>query len=184
VKRLLVILIALGFSGCANMRDSVMGNVRARSELIAGVAASYTEITMTWPTDSSARRFIMRLPDEIFLMKEDFTYDRLKKAGFQDQRYWNKDEQETYYDLEHDRRYDVSHHLYGFGVHFIFVGERLAEIHAAASTPEPIKDATFGRDSNHGTLAGSVAFFPLPMTQDELRIVFGVPDKIVKWTFR
>lgn len=184
VKRLLVILVALGLSGCANMRDSVMGNIRARSEIVAGIAPSYAEITMTWPADPSARRFFIRLPDGTFLMQEDFTYNRLRNAGFQDLPFWTKDFQETYHDLEHDKTYDVSHHLEGFGVHFIFVGEKLTEIHAYELPLERRKEgAAFGRDSNHGVLAGSVPFFSLPMTQGELSLVFGVPDKIEKDTF-
>lgn len=186
MKHLLVIFVALGFSGCANMRDSVMGNIRARSEIVAGVAPSYTEITVTWPANPSARRFLMKLPDGTLLMQEDFTYERLKKAGFRDLPFQSpvKDDRETFYDLDHDARYDVSHHLYGFGVGFIFVGDRLAELQADGWAPEHRgEEAAFGRDSNPSVLAGSMPFFSLPMTQEELRIAFGPPDKIEKVTF-
>lgn len=168
------------------MRDSVMGNVRARSEIVAGVAPSYTEITVTWPANPSARRFLVKLPDGTLLMQEDFTYDRLTKAGFGILPFQSpvKEDRETYLDPDQNERHDVSHHLYGFGMDFIFVGERLAEMRADALAPEHRKEeAAFGRDSNHGVPAGSVAFFSLPMTQEELRIVFGAPDRIEKNTF-
>jgi hypothetical protein len=173
-------MLGLDLTGCANFRDSVMGNVKARSEIDAGAPPSYAELTITWPTDPSARPFSIQLPGGPILTQEDFTYDRLKGAGFKD---LSTLEKETYFDLGGDKRYDVSHHVEGFGVDFIFVGERLAEIYAFASPTFRLKDeATFGSESSHGVIAGTAAFFGLPMTQEELRVVFGPPDRIEKRT--
>jgi hypothetical protein len=176
----LILILGLGLTGCANFRDSVMGNIRARSEIDAGAPPSYAELTITWPTDPSARPFSIRLPGGRILALEDLTYDRLKGTGFKDLSTLGK---ETYFDLGEEKSYDVSHHVEGFGVDFIFVGERLAEIYAYASPASRLKDeAAFGSDSSHGVIAGSATFFGLPMTQEELRVVFGRPDRIEKRT--
>ena len=138
------------------MRYTDIGQVSAHAHLHKGIA-SYYEIEIQRPTDASAPRFAIQLPDGQIIQRTSFTYEDLKRAGF---RNFHRDYQPQY-----------PHELTGHGVSFHFSDDTLTLIRLGDMSQIGGGGVGIGRDDQRH-------FYLLPLSQEDLESIFGHPDKI------
>ena len=105
----LAVLCIVCLSGCIrpNMRYTETGSMSARATLKKGVLPLYHEVKIRRPTEDSAPRFCLRLPDGRIIRRAAMTCDGLRQAGFEEIR---------------------PHEFRGHGISFLFVGNTLVEL--------------------------------------------------------
>ena len=138
----------------------------ARATLQKGVSPLYHEVKIIRPTDDSAPRFCLRLPDGRIIGRASLTCDGLRQAGLEE---IHRDYRGQYYDKRLGKTFDVSHEFGGLGVTFVFVDDALVELRLFTSKRGVIG---IGRED-------AKAFYTLPLTQADLEHLFGHPNRIL-----
>lgn len=149
-------LAALCLAGCisANTRYAEIGHVSAIAHLDKG-SASYREIDIDQPMEASAPRLCLRLPNGRIVTRASFSYEALKKAGFEDIE-------------QKDQTLNYSYALTRYGASFFYFNGDLVSIKLSETKTEPIGVSREGMKQ----------FYTLPLSQDQIERLFGRPEKV------